>query len=143
MNKLKLLNRPAILQIYLPLIIGGFIYLGFRSTSLLMFKYFKFLGMQQAIEKLRVFVNPLSDGLPEWVIFSLPDGLWTFAFVAYILQVNGGRPSNWLALPVIFSIGVELAQMTQYVPGTFDYIDLIISILALALSYNLNKKKYK
>ena len=62
----------------LTLTAGASIYLLFREKSLLMFDwldiYFSFID----IEALRNSIKDLRPFLPEWFLYSLPDGLWVF-----------------------------------------------------------------
>ena len=89
----------------LTLIIGGLIYILFRTDSLVMFKWFAALSLDKPIEYLRDSTLTVKNHLPDWFLFSLPDGLWIFSYITF-----------------------ELGQLFNIVPGTFDAIDLIFYI---------------
>jgi hypothetical protein len=42
----------------------------------------------------------------------------------------------WLTTPLVIGIGLELSQIYEFIPGTFDYNDLffLVSAYVLALS---------
>lgn len=85
--------------------------------------------------------------LPKIIIYSLPDGLWTFALINLILIIwkySINRYSFvWLLTAVFISLIFELAQLASYVKGTFDYNDLLFIIIAILSSFILNKKQIK
>ena len=81
----------------LTLLIGGLIYIAFRTDSLLMFKWFSALSLDNIINELRLTTMKLSPSLPNWFLYSLPDGLWIFSYVALIMtiwrnEINRIRP---------------------------------------------------
>ena len=53
-------------------LVEGFLYLTFRSTELNMFRFYEHAGPW--VDSLREWGSGLS--LPQWVRYSLPDGLW-------------------------------------------------------------------
>lgn len=58
---------------------GGFIYLLYRSLTLRMFSWLKTLGLYQMVLSWRESLGLCH--LPNWVIYSLPDGLWMGAYL--------------------------------------------------------------
>lgn len=121
----------------LPLLVGGFIYLFFRSSNLKMFSWLKRIGLEEVFEPIRENFTTLGTNLPDWILYSLPDGLWVYAFTSAILIIWDGKPSKWLFLPVISGPIVELFQLLNLFPGTFDLIDLGLMLLAILLSFKL------
>ena len=120
----------------LPLFLGGMIYILFRSTSLLMFSWFEILGVNSYITLFREHIN-----LPakfSWIIFSLPDALWVFSFTCMMAIVWQNRLSFqsllWIFLAPAIGILSELCQALSIVPGTFDYSDLALIIMASFLA---------
>lgn len=129
-----------------PLLIGGLIYISFRSTSLRMFEWFNSIGLQNSMNLYRYNVSGLKDLLPQWVYFSLPDGLWVYSFSsALIIFWNNDikKIKFWLLIPCISGILVELLQSLKFFPGTFDIADLIFTILGLLLSIIIINHKFK
>ena len=123
----------VLMHVLIPLLIGGLIYLLFRNESLIMFKWFDNLGLLEQIKELRATLNPMKSILPNWIYYSLADGLWTYAFVsAYLIYY---KVDYWLLLPFLLSIGVEILQYFQLFQGTFDVLDLLCCIVGYTLPF--------
>jgi hypothetical protein len=127
------------LHVVLPIIVGGLVYICWRDPALLMFKWFRALGVEPLVLQLRVAAAATEPGLPRWLIYSLPDGLWVYAFTAFMAHAWSESPSSpvktfWLSLGVVLGAGSELGQLVHIVPGTFDWIDFICYVSAGALS---------
>ena len=58
------------------LFIGGCLYLLYRSDSLVMFRWCQSLGVYDFIISLRP-----QGHYDNWLVYSLPDGLWMLAYV--------------------------------------------------------------
>ena len=115
----------------LTLIIGGLIYILFRTDSLVMFKWFAALSLDKPIEYLRDSTLPFKDQLPDWFLFSLPDGLWIFSYITLTLMIWGKVNKQnlfWIFFIPFIAVSSELGQLFNIVPGTFDAIDLIFYI---------------
>jgi len=144
-------TRLVILNVILPLIIGGLIYISFRSVNLRMFVWFDAIGIHELIYKIRELFNPFKSYIPKWIYFSLPDGLWVYSFSYVLLLIWKDKLKVaivWLIIPFTAGCLVELAQLIKVFPGTFDYLDLIMSSLGiisslLILKYKNEKKPYK
>lgn len=133
---ISLSKRILFLHTVLPLALGGMIYILFRSQRLLIsVQLAPFLDCL-SIGAIRNLLSPL--GLPEWFLFSLPDGLWLYSLVFALLWV--WQNSSWLirtiwaATGVFLGVGWELGQALALVPGTFDPIDLAFYVVASALA---------
>ena len=131
-------NKQRIVKVILSftiLIIGGLIYVGFRDKSLLMFSWFDQLGIIREVDAFRGLVN--SDGLYGWVKYSLPDGLWLFAYMFLVDAIwNGSKSiSSYIfifSLPC-FALISEFLQYYGLFPGVFDWIDVASYSFALLL----------
>ena len=112
----------------LPLMIGGLIYLAFRSDTLLMFKWANAMSLDSSIIFLRE-LNLSNNLLPEWFLYSLPDGLWMFSYISLTLLVWGNKITMqnvfWIFIIPIIAIFSEIGQALQFIPGTYDTTDLI------------------
>jgi hypothetical protein len=134
-----------------PLLLGGAIYLGFRTEQLLMFGAAEHLGMGDTVRRYRHAVAPLRESLPDWVVFSLPNALWTFSmlcFFAVLWRTHRVFLATWTGIAVTFSAGAELLQAAALVPGTFSVADLVATVVAclaaaaiLAPSLHLHQKQ--
>ena len=108
---------------------GGMIYLMFRSESLVMFRWCEELHIKEYVDSLRM---PFT--LPQWIIYSLPDGLWLCSYVLFVSTIwSFDLKQGWpyvFSLPAI-AIGSELAQAFVWMRGTFDWMDLTCYVLGL------------
>lgn len=109
------------------LTIGGLIYLGFRTETLLMFTWSKWIGMTSFVQSWRTICS--NTTLPEWVIFSLPDGLWSFAYILFMdaiwMDYKNPRFIMYASILPTIAIILEFFQLFGLLSGTFDLIDLL------------------
>ena len=113
---------------------GGVIYVLYRNTNLRMFSWFKQLGLSSFIAHIRENTNLT---LPDWVVYSLPDGLWmcSFFFAMQVIWLNDNSRLllyTTLILP-LFIVLTEILQYFDVFPGTYDTIDLIGYILPIII----------
>ncbi|TGK11254.1 hypothetical protein EHO98_22225 [Leptospira stimsonii] len=113
---------------FLLLLTGSMIYILFRPTSLLMFRWFEFFQFFGSIRILRELFR--DQPVPDWIVYNLPFGLWMFSGMILIESIWHGTKSKWsyFYLWVIPSIalGSEFLQYFRWIPGTFDSLDVII-----------------
>lgn len=123
-----------VLEVSIPLLLGGAIYLLARPRGLLMFDWVGTLGLDAALGWAREASRPLASRAPSWLLFSGPDALWAYAFAALMRGLWRDRlhaeSAPWLALGPLLAIGSELGQAAHLVPGTFDWVDLGLVTLA-------------
>ena len=142
------INRTTLTIIHCltTLLLGGLLYVLFRSTTLRMFKWFSLIGLEDAIQSARTSVFEYKNSLPNWAYFSLPDGLWTYSFTSAILiywNNDNQKTKLWLLIPFTTGILIEIFQAFKLFPGTFDYLDLTFSILGFSLSKIIINYKFK
>ncbi|MBZ1350600.1 hypothetical protein KZZ10_08060 [Alcaligenaceae bacterium LF4-65] len=74
----------------------------------------------------------------DWLVYNVPDGLWSFSFMSFLLiACRNDRPATrklCLAFGSILMIGVEVAQGI-YIPGTYDHLDVLATVAGMGLSY--------
>ena len=122
------------------LIIGGLIYIRYRSENLLMFDWYHDLGLTDYIESFRKNADTLS--VYGWFKYNMPAGLWLFAYMFIIDSVWGKEKNNTkkvylYALPVV-AIVSEIMQYVSILPGTFDIMDLLCYALAILIFTIIN-----
>lgn len=142
MRTIKLIN----IHILLPIIVGGLIYLSFRHTTLNMFKWFELMSLSYMINELRETLYPIRPFLPEWIIYSLPDGLWVYSFSSSFIIIwheDFAMAKPWLIIPLFLGAFAEIFQYFGILPGTFDLIDFFVCIIASILSIYFVKLKIK
>lgn len=117
------------------LLLGGFIYLFFRMDGLIMFKWLE--NHNNLILKLRKSIPIHHDSLPNWFLYSLPDGLWLFSYVSLVLLIWKNRitweSSFWIIVIPILIVFAEIGQLCNIVPGTFDLVDIAFYLLGAIL----------
>ncbi len=146
MNKISLKYYLFIFHSIIPLLLGGIFYISFRSTTLIMFNWFKVIGIENIIFKIRNSMNFIKYLLPNWSNFSLPDGLWIYSFTSFLLIYWDNKfdyYKYWLLIPFTTSIVVEILQWLKMFPGTFDIIDLLFLMLGFTLSLIIINSKFK
>jgi len=107
---------------------GGLIYVLFRPTEPIFFDWFNTIGIENYIESIRGKSTTISPFLPGWIVFSLPSGLWAFAYTLFILCIWSGSKSVikyfwYLSIPVLL-FGAEFLQLIGNLPGTFCWKDV-------------------
>ena len=137
--------KRIILTIILPLILGGLIYILFRSDSLLMFQWFDYIGLQQSITTARQSFGHIY--LPSWIIYSLPDALWIFSFISIMLTIWRDKFTRqsifWIFIAPTIGILSEIGQAFHFIRGTFDIIDLTLILIASTIPFLILIKKSK
>ena len=123
---------------------GAMIYVLFRPTHLLMFNWIDCIGLMDFINS----IKPNSKGIPKWIIYSLPDGLWMFSyclFIGSIWDFDLKRCFFVLMLLPLYAISNEVMQFFHLVSGTFDWMDLIayLTFFVLGLLYIVYSKNRK
>jgi len=133
--------QTLIVTVILPLFIGGCTYIFFRSNSLKMFAWFKALGLNNMIDQGRTGVQHM-HGIPQWIIFSLPDALWLFSFTNGMLLLWNYRLTKqscgWILLAPAIGILSEAGQAVHIVPGTFDFVDMALLLAAALTPFLIN-----
>lgn len=120
-------------------VLGGMIYIVFRTTNLRMFAWTDTLGLDNSVMTIRSFAGNIK--VNEFILYSLPDGLW---LLAYLLVIDAIWREEYIiksifmiALPFM-SICSEILQLTGVVKGVFDIYDMVAYIGAI-LIYKLIK----
>ncbi|MGL4732336.1 MAG: hypothetical protein ACRCWN_01470, partial [Fusobacteriaceae bacterium] len=140
-----MINRKKFFLIVVPLLIGVFIYIFFRSRHLFYYNFFHILNVDEDIREYRILLWKYRKSIPNWIIYSLPDGLWIYSFGIALLY--GSQffilDSLFFIGITIFMVGFEFFQMRfgghGSLVGTFDLTDIYCFIggssLALLSSF--------
>ena len=127
-----------ILHVVIPLLIGGAIYIIWRSETLQMFRWLEFVDLDSPVNKLRDIYGGQNGQLPQWLLYSLPDAAWLYSFAMYMgLVWIDAKPRvvfSFMAIGPTLGLGGELGQGFRVVPGTFDLVDLIFLCVASILA---------
>lgn len=140
--------KKKVLFIYFPIILGVLIYIFFRSKSLFYFQIFKLLNLDIYIIEARKIVFLYRKLIPNWVIYSLPDGLWIFSFGSALLF----NFKNFNKKLILFCIAFITTILFEYIQfyfgghgslfGTFDIADLVCFFSAFFLCIIFNSILY-
>jgi hypothetical protein len=141
-------RQSFVAHVFVPIFIGGLIYICWREPDLLMFRWLRTLGLETFTNSLRSFTAPEHKYLPYWFIYSLPDGLWVYALTTFMLHLwrkTDSLPTKvfWCSLGFILGAGAELGQLAGVVPGTFDLGDLVVCLIAPAAALLFTSPKFK
>ena len=109
------------------LLMGGIvIYMLFRSSNMLVFRLTDALGMQGLTDGWRKAADGIA--LPEWALYSLPNGLWALSYVVLIdglfHRYSLDTRMAWAAAIPLCGVAGEILQAAGIVPGTFDWVDI-------------------
>ena len=133
----------------LSLIVGSLIYILFRSSSLKVFSWLNSVGIDILDSKIRKSAIEISPFIPDWILLSLPDGLWLFSYVCLMLCIWGNsitiKNLFWITIIPTIAIASEIAQYFKLLQGTFDPLDLLLYFLGgtLPLIIFKNSINYK
>lgn len=147
-TQIKEIKILAIILSVVSLLAGGWLYLLFRSKTLLMFKWMEELRLLDLINNMRAEVS--SDEIPQFVIYALPDGLWVFSYILIVSAVWDfhfkASVCYVLIIPTIALLS-EFGQIFDIVPGTFDIADIasyfIATFLGILLTKQINNYLYE
>ena len=122
--------KDTILPILL-LLTGALIYIGFRSNTLFLNRWIDIIFNTETLNNFRNICKSLN--MPQWIIYSLPDGLWITAYLLLINKIWSNHHALsykvFIYIMPAFAIILEFLQFIGLCPGTYDHIDLICYII--------------
>lgn len=131
MNKTKFI----ILDIALPLFVAALFYLVFRPVDTVIFQIIELFQLDSIILNLRSIFSP--QDLPQWVVYSLPGGLWLLAFqnsISLLKKFTEKYLIHWLLTASLMGFGLEILQAVGITDGRFDWTDVLMYSLATLTS---------
>jgi hypothetical protein len=136
-NKIKLYFLSGSVALFT----GAAIYLLFRPVPPVFLKRLDSMIPNNWLGPLRQQVAFLAPHLPEWIVFSLPGGLWAFAYALTITAIWSGSRSRlrygWMISIPLLTLGFECSQYWHFIPGTFCLNDLVMSITGAVAGISL------
>lgn len=123
------------IRVLVPIAVGATIYLVWRTPTILLFDWINVAGFHQPLMRLRAWMHPFRTGLPNVIVFSLPNALWVYAVTAFNVEVWRRQPTSvskiaWCGIGPLLALAAEIGQWMALVPGTFDIIDLVTIVIA-------------
>lgn len=119
------------------LLISLFIYLFYRPECILVNKMLASVIGDNTYWHWKEVINT-NISLPNWVIYNLPEALWTFCITicSAVIKIHFlGKKISLIFLPLIFVIGLEMLQYLHFTNGVFDIWDIILGVIAWMLGY--------
>lgn len=121
----------------LALILGSVLYIGWRQEVPEFIFWLKDFGLGSIINGIRTTAVESNFNIPVWVVYSLPQGLWSFAFAVLISSIwsrsSWVLSGLWYAFVLLLPIGWEIAQYFHLLTGTFCWIDLFMGLTGALL----------
>lgn len=118
----------------LALLLGGAIYLALRPEGLLIGVWLEPLWPSGHVDASRIIPN---REIREFLVFSLPGGLWMYWATCLQVAIWSGRDGMrlrlWLFTPLAVGLAWELGQLTETLPGIFDPHDVVAYLAGWAL----------
>jgi len=110
------------------LIIGMAIYLFFRNMNIVLFD---FLPKPQFLDRFFIPIKP--SAFASVLLYNIPDILWFLSGLFFLRYVWFHEPKwqrVYIACFCIIAFVLEISQISKNVPGTFDFMDLLIMAIA-------------
>ena len=120
---------------FLAVVTGGLLYLFFRPAPPLFLHWFGYFGPDDLLAAVRSRTLEITPLLPVWAVYSLPQGLWAFAYALIISCIWGKQRSApacfWLATIPMLAVGFEMMQYAGVIRGTFCIADTVMSLCGI------------
>lgn len=107
------------------LFVGALIYVVYRPTTLLVFRWIEWVGLEEVVAAIRASAVGQWNA-PDWFLYSLPDMLWVTSFGHAVYAVLAGANvglRHYVGWALLIGGGALLSEVGQWigvVPGTFD-----------------------
>ena len=132
-------GRISVLLSGSAIVLGAMIYVLFRPGEYLLFNWINHVGPEHFIHTLRTRAHFPRLHLSDWIIYALPDGLWSFAFALMISSLWSASRSwlkyLWLAIVPLLILGFELLQYSPKIPGVCSLQDILFCSAGIAAGY--------
>ena len=129
------------------LFFGGLIYILWRPHEPQFFALFSETGLDNWVNSVRQSSLSASAILPKWIVFSLPNGLWAFAYSLIITTIWSGSKSKikyfWIISIPVLVLGFETLQLTKIIRGTFSIQDIVFGIGGIIIGIIVKNKLTK
>jgi hypothetical protein len=136
-------NRFHIPLGFLALLLGALIYILFRSSEPVFFTWIPGIDLGNLFSTIRSATTTISPSLPEWVVYSLPGGLWAFGYAVLITGIWNGSRSwlriFWMATIPVLVAGYEILQYAGIIPGVFSAQDIALGMAGLIIGIWIGK----
>lgn len=120
---------------FLALWAGAMVYIYLRSAEPLFIQWLETAGFQKIFSVSNDFFIHLK--LPDWLLYTLPSGLWAFAYSILITGIWWNSQSwikyIWFVSILLLVIGWELSQLTGIISGVSSLGDIFAGLLGAVI----------
>lgn len=119
-----------------PTFIATLIYIIFRDDNIYLVSIYY---QAEPLSQIRNFLDTcglIKIHFPKWIIYSLPDGLWSitcYSLVAIFMGKHITLPYYFILFVLIISL--EIGQLFHFINGTYDFTDVIMYIISFFLYF--------
>jgi len=122
---------------FVSLTAGIGIYLFFRNTNMLLFEW-----MPKLLFFKDVYIPIKQSVFTSMLFFNLPDALWFLSGILFLrfIWFNRYKEQNvYIICFLLIGIVFEISQLSDNIPGTFDWLDLFFMCMTALLEGLLYK----
>ncbi len=142
------LIKRVLLHVIFPIFLGVFIYLVYRSDSILFIKWLDNTILHDFLKCLKDSFAGFEIYIPKLILNSLPDGVMVYSATSLMLMIWNCDLSKktallWIFTPFIVAVIFELFQFFKLFPGTFSVSDMLFYLLGFVLPFIICKDYMK
>ena len=115
-----------------------YIYLAYRPSNTVVQIIFRSVFPIDSL----VYIQNKSFSLPSWTVNSLPEGFWVFCMTWISSDFRFKKFCLWWS-PLLFALGLEILQYFGITDGTFDWVDVLFSIVFSLLAIRFLPQRAK
>ena len=123
-RNIEIQKMVAIINILLPLIAGAFVYILWVPSAHVSQVFYRVFGLHSL---------PGDGTAGSFITCFLGDFLWAYSLMFLLALITVRRKRDLikiLVLCILFETGTECIQLTPFMDGTFDFLDIVMEILA-------------
>lgn len=117
----------------LSVLLGGLIYVVWRPIPPAFITWIKNPELRGFISNFQYGIQSYIPVLPDWMLYSLPNVLWAFAYSFLICRLwhqhAGWAKWAWVSTALLLPIIWELFQHLHLMSGTFCWVDLSLGMV--------------
>lgn len=125
-------QKNQVLFSVVSVLLGGLIYLLLRPTAPKIFETLTLIVPGDWLDSLRANTLNLGLVLPDWFLYSLPNGLWAFSYTLLTTTIWAQHQSPikyfWYTSIPVLVFGFEFLQYFGLIQGTFSIPDLVAGL---------------
>jgi hypothetical protein len=128
-------------NIFFPLFIGTAIYFLTSPDVVFVEVINRIWGMYTLLDQ-----SIVNEGIGLFIRYYLMDMFWAYAlvFALYVAIGNtAARTEMAIGIAIVFSVAMEVIQLSPIIPGVFDVLDILVEIIAGAFAAYIIKKHYE